>query len=106
MQRLEAIIGRAYELAAQVLNGDKADIALAEEVSGECAELLAHVDGDRAAFESDEVMDGDLVRVAMAMRLIDKATSLIYNIEGDLYQETYDKLETILDTMKQAETQA
>ena len=106
MQRLEAIIGRAYELAAQVLNGDELDQALAEQVSGECAELLAHVDGDRAAFESDEVMDGDLVRVAMAMRLIDKATSLIYNIEGDLYQETYDKLETILDTMKQAETQA
>ncbi len=106
MKRLEAIIGRAYELAAQVLNGDELDLALAEEVSGECAELLAHVDGDMAAFESEEVMDGDLARTAMAMRLIDKATSIIYNIEGDLYQETYDKLEAILDTMNQAETRA
>lgn len=30
MQRLEAIIGRAYELAAQVLNGDELDQALAD----------------------------------------------------------------------------
>jgi hypothetical protein len=60
-QRLQAIIERAYTLSAQVLNGDKPDIALAEELSGETAELLAHARGDTGAFESEEVMDMELV---------------------------------------------
>ena len=63
-QRLQAIIERAYTLSAQVLNGDKPDLALAEELSGETAELLAMLVGDASAFESDEVMDTELVHLA------------------------------------------
>lgn len=103
MQRLHAILGRAYELSAQILNDCEADISLAEEVCGECAELLAHMNGDRGAFESEDVMDAELVRLTKVINLLDKATTIIYNMEGDLFQETYDKLEAILDTFKQAE---
>ena len=61
MTRLNDILSRAYTLAAQVLNGDTADIALAEELSGECAELLALLNGDSDAFESDELIDPELL---------------------------------------------
>jgi hypothetical protein len=64
MKRLEAMLERAYILSAQVLNGDEPDISLAEEVCGECSELLAHINGDRGAFESEEVMDAELVALA------------------------------------------
>jgi hypothetical protein len=64
MQRLEAILERAYTLSAQVLNGDEPDISLAEELCGECAELLAHLSNDQGAFESEEVMDAELVQLA------------------------------------------
>ena len=64
MKRLEAMLERAYILSAQVLNGDEPDISLAEEVCGECSELLAHINGDRSAFESEEVMDAELVALA------------------------------------------
>ena len=103
MKRLHEILGRAYELSAQILNDCEADISLAEEVCGECAELLAHINGDRSAFESEDVMDAELVRLTKVINLLDKATTIIYNMEGDLFQETYDKLEAILDTFKQAE---
>ena len=66
--RLEAIIGRAQELAAQVLNGDAPDISLAEEVSGECAELLALMDGDMAAFGEPELIDPELLALAGALQ--------------------------------------
>ena len=66
--RLEAIIGRAQELAVQVLNGDEASISLAEEVSGECAELLALMDNDMAAFSEPELIDPELLALAGALQ--------------------------------------
>ena len=62
--RLEAMIGRAQELAVQVLNGDAPDISLAEEVSGERAELLALMDGDMGAFDEPELIDPELLALA------------------------------------------
>ena len=102
INRLTDIIGRAYTLSAQVLNGDDPDIALAEELSGETAEFLALLDGDTGAFESDTVMDGELVALCNALTLLDKAATLIYNMEGDQYQSAYEKLESILDSLKGA----
>lgn len=64
MKRLEDILSRAYTLAAQVLNGDKADIALAEELSGECAELLAMLQGDWSAFDDPDLIDPELASIA------------------------------------------
>jgi len=65
--RLEAMIGRAYTLAAQVLNDD-ADATLAEEISGECAELLALMDGDMGAFSEPELIDPELLALASALQ--------------------------------------
>jgi len=65
--RLEDMLGRAYELAAQVVNGEKADTSLAEEVSGECAELLALMDGDMGAFGEEELIDKELQSLAFAL---------------------------------------
>ena len=98
--RLENMIGRAYELSAQVLNGDEPDLALAEEISGESAELFALLDGDMGAFESEDVMDGELVALAKVVALLDKATTIIYNMEGDLNQRTYEQLEAIINQLK------
>ena len=64
--RLEDMLGRAYKLAAQVLSDD-ADSTLAEEVSGECAELLALMDGDMGAFGDEEVIDKELLSLASAL---------------------------------------
>ena len=66
--RLEAMIGRAYELAVQVLNGDEASVSLAEEISGECAELLALMDGDMGAFPEPEFIDTELLALASALQ--------------------------------------
>jgi hypothetical protein len=66
--RLEAMIGRAQELAVQVLNGDEASISLAEEVSGELAELLALMDGDMGAFGQPELIDPELLALASALQ--------------------------------------
>ena len=66
--RLEAMLGRAQELAAQVLNGDEASISLAEEISGECAELLALMDGDMGAFPEPELIDPELLALAGALQ--------------------------------------
>jgi hypothetical protein len=66
--RLEAMLGRAQELAVQVLNGDEASISLAEEVSGECAELLALMDGDMAAFGEPDLIDPELLALAGALQ--------------------------------------
>ena len=65
--RLEEMLGRAYTLAVQVLNGDEASISLAEEVSGECAELLALMDGDMAAFGDPDLIDPELLALAAAV---------------------------------------
>lgn len=64
MKRLEEMLERAYTLSAQVLNGDTPNTALAEEVSGECAELLSMLQGNWSAFESEEVMDQELLNIA------------------------------------------
>lgn len=66
--RLEAMLGRAQELAVQVLNGDEASISLAEEVSGECAELLALMDGDMGAFDEPDLIDPELLALAGALQ--------------------------------------
>ena len=65
---LEAMIGRAQELAVQVLNGDEASISLAEEVSGELAELLALMGGDMGAFGEPELIDPELLALAGALQ--------------------------------------
>jgi hypothetical protein len=66
--RLEAMLGRAQELASQVLNGEVPEGALAEEVSGECAELLALMDGDMAAFGEPDLIDPELLALAGALQ--------------------------------------
>ena len=66
--RLEDMLGRAYMLASQVINGDAPDSALAEEVSGECSELLALLDGDMAAFGQPELIDPELLALAAALQ--------------------------------------
>ena len=63
--RFEAMIGRAYTLAAQVLNGDEPDSTLAEEISGECAELLALMDGD---MDVQDLADPELLALARAVQ--------------------------------------
>ena len=67
-KRLEAMLGRAYTLASQVINGDEADSTLAEEVSGECSELLALVYGDMGAFGQPELIDPELLALASALQ--------------------------------------
>ena len=66
--RLEAMLGRAYELAVQVLNGDEPDSALAEEVSGECSELRSLMYGDMGAFDEPELIDPELLALASAVQ--------------------------------------
>ena len=66
--RLEAMLGRAYTLAAQVLDGEVPESALAEEVSGECAELLALMDGDMGAFGDPDLIDPELLALAGALQ--------------------------------------
>jgi hypothetical protein len=66
--RLEDMLGRAYMLAAQVINGDAPDSALAEEVSGECSELLALMEGNMSAFGQPELIDPELLALAAALQ--------------------------------------
>lgn len=66
--RLESILGRAYQLAAQVLNGDDPDASLAEEVSGECAELLSLIDGNMSAFSEPELIDPELMSLTYFLK--------------------------------------
>ena len=66
--RLEGMLGRAYELSVQVLNGDEPDTTLAEEISGECAELLALIDGDMGAFGEPELIDPELLSLNLFLK--------------------------------------
>ena len=68
IQRLEFMLGRAYQLAAQVLNGDEPDTSLAEEVSGECAELLSLIDGDMGSFSEPELIDPELMSLSLFLK--------------------------------------
>ena len=61
------MLERAQELAAQVLLGDEPDVSLAEEVSGEFAELLALLDNDMGAFGEPELIDPELLTLAAAI---------------------------------------
>jgi hypothetical protein len=104
MKRLEEMLGRAYILAAQVLNADEPDIALAEEVSGECSELYAMLSGDLSSFDEPELMDTELLnltRKIKAFELLNRVTTMIYNIEDDEFQIAYERLENILDNLKE-----
>ena len=67
MNRLIEMLGRAQELASQVLLGDEPDVSLAEEVSGEFAELLALLGNDMGAFGDPDVIDQELVTLAAAI---------------------------------------
>ena len=86
--RLEAMLGRAQDLATQVLLGDKPDITLAEEVSGELAELLALMDGDMAAFGEPELIDPELLALADALDTINHGRQsrldMIEQLRGEL----------------------
>ena len=66
--RLEDMIARAYILASQVINGEVPESALAEEVSGECSELLALMDGSMSAFGQPELIDPELLALASALQ--------------------------------------
>jgi hypothetical protein len=66
--RLEGMLGRAYELSVQVLNGDEPDTTLAEEISGECAELLALINGDMGAFGEPELIDPELLSLNLFLK--------------------------------------
>lgn len=71
MQKLIDVLSKAYALATQVQDDNRDEQilqVLAEELSGECAELLAHIMEDNDAFESDEVKDMELVRLAKNIR--------------------------------------
>jgi hypothetical protein len=64
LERLEAMIANAYALAVQVQDDNRDENvlqALAEEVSGECAEFLALLNNDMGAFGDDDCMDPSLV---------------------------------------------
>ena len=102
MKRLIEMLERAYELGVQAQNNE-VDQGLAEEVTSESAELLAMLNNDWSAFESEEVMDAELLKLTKVINLLDEATTIIYNMEGDLFQDNYDRLEAILDSLKQTE---
>jgi hypothetical protein len=66
-KRIEAMLARAYELATQVLTDEPVNHALAEEVAGESAELLALLSQDWGSFESSEVIDPELLEMAQVL---------------------------------------
>jgi hypothetical protein len=67
LKRLEAILSNAYALAMQVQDGT-VNLSLAEEVSGECAELIALLNNDTGSFGDADCIDPELV--ALANRLM------------------------------------
>ena len=85
--RLEAMLGRAQELATQVMMGDKPDAGLAEEVSGEFAELLALMDGDMGAFGQPELIDPELIELADALNTINHGKQARLNMIEQLRKE-------------------
>lgn len=71
MKRLVEIIERAYSLALQVQDDNRDEQViqvLAEELSGECAELLAHINQDEGSFGDEECKDQELVSLAEMLR--------------------------------------
>ena len=72
MKRLIELIGRAYDLSMQAQD-NKIDIALAEEVSGECAEFLAIWDEDWGVYDSMDSVDQELWRMITKIKQGEKA---------------------------------
>ena len=71
MDRLLAMLSRAYALALQVQddNRDEQVIqSLAEEVSGECAEFLALFNEDMGSFGDEESIDKELVALVEKLK--------------------------------------
>jgi hypothetical protein len=69
--RLERIIANAYTLAMEVQdeNRDEKGLqSLSEEVSGECAEFLALLNGDLGSFGDLDCMDAELVALINELR--------------------------------------
>lgn len=113
MEKLIAMLKKAYALAGQVVDDNRDEQVLqvlAEEVSGECGEFIAILSEDYGSFGDTECMDFELVELAEkikgrapifdAVDLLDQATTIIYNTEGDLYQEVYEQLEVIVQKLK------
>ena len=71
MDRLLAMLSRAYALALQVQDDNRDERAvqtLAEEVSGECAEFLALFNEDMGSFGDDECIDQNLVALVNKLK--------------------------------------
>lgn len=65
--KLTTILGRAKELAAQVVTGDEIDTILAEEVSGELSEFIEHLEW-RTHHMDQDATDPALVELAKQLR--------------------------------------
>jgi hypothetical protein len=63
LDRLESILSRSYRLAMQVQDGSP-DPILAEELAGECGELLALFNGDMGSFGDEDCIDRELQELA------------------------------------------
>lgn len=71
MDRLLAMVSRAYALALQVQDDNRDEQvmqSLAEEVSGECAEFLALFNEDMGAFGDEESIDKELVALVEKLK--------------------------------------
>jgi len=69
--RLEGMLGRAYTLALRVMDDNRDEQvlqSLAEDVSGECAELLALINGDMGAFGEPELIDPELLSLNLFLK--------------------------------------
>jgi hypothetical protein len=67
LDKLIQMIVRAYDLGMQTQTGEP-DIALAEEVTSECAEFLAVWDEDWGSFESMEIIDKDILELVKTLK--------------------------------------
>ena len=67
MDKLIEMIERAYALGMQVQT-DEIDLALAEEVTSECAEFLAVWQEDWGAFESMDIVDKDILALVKTLK--------------------------------------
>jgi hypothetical protein len=68
LNRLIEMCGRAYALAVAVQMGDKVEAGLDDEVAGEMAEFLAHLDGDTASMPDEDAIDAQLRDMAQELR--------------------------------------
>lgn len=71
MDRLLAMLSRAYALAMQVQDDNRDEQvlqSLAEEVSGECAEFLALYNDNLGSFGDDDCMDQQLSSLVQSLK--------------------------------------